>query len=92
MLSPEVIQAHAEAEARRAYDYVRYQPASNAREIAESVDEPALLVEQIILAMNAEGTSITRYRAVEQLIQREIQRYANEQAEAAHDHIMRTPA
>ena len=82
----------AEEAHRQAFDYVFYDPAANAREIAESIDEPSILIEQIILAMNATGSMEGRYDEVEALISLAVNAYANEQAEAAYDHVMRTPS
>ena len=88
----ETIQATAEEASRQAFDYVFFNEAENAREIAESIDEPSIMLEQIILAMNAEGTMESRYDEIAALISLAVNAYANEQAEAAYSHVMRTPA
>lgn len=91
MQTLESVQSRAEAESRQAWEFIFHNPTANAREIAEGVDEPAELIEQIIVAMYANGTSITRYRAVEALISAAVRTYANDQAEAAANHIINTP-
>jgi hypothetical protein len=88
----ESIQQRAEYESRVVWGLIFYNQAACAREISESVDEPALLIEQIIKALNAPGSLEMRYDAVESLISDVVRKCANDQAEAAHNHVMRTPA
>lgn len=89
----ESTQARADAEARQARDFVICNPEASATEIAESVDEPAVLLEQIIRAMtNRDINSISRHEAVAKLVWDTVRTYANDQAEAAANHVMRTPA
>lgn len=92
MQTPDFTEREADYQARAAYDFVIHQPASNAREIAESLDEPAVLIEQIITAMHQPGTDASMFLAVENLINSVVLHYAAEQAEAAREHVMRTPS
>ena len=92
MQTLESVEREADYQARTAYDFVLYQPTANAREIAESLDEPAVLIEQIITAMHQPGTDASRFLAIESLINSVVLHYAAEQAEAAREHVMRTPS
>lgn len=92
MQTLETVQARAESESRRAWEFVTEQAHENARAIAENIDEPEILLEQIIQALHNPGTSASCFKAVPELIGAEVRKYANLQAEAAHDHIMRTPS
>lgn len=85
-------QLRADREARNAYDFVVYNQAANAREIAESVDEPSVLIEKLILALNGKGSVADRYAEVVALVSAAARDYANDQAEAAANHVMSTPS
>lgn len=87
----ESVQDRADREARQAREFVIANPAANAAEIAESVDEPAVLLEQIIRAVSENGNSISRYNAVAALVFDTVRTYANEQAELAYHHVIHTP-
>jgi len=87
----ESVEARADAEARQARDFITNNQAANAREIAESVEEPAILIEKLILAINGKGNVFDRYDAVEALLSDATRDYANEQAELAYHHVIHTP-
>jgi hypothetical protein len=92
MTKLESLQQRADLESRKAWGMIFYNQAACAREISESVDEPALLIEQIIKALNAPGNVFDRYDAIESLISDVARKCANDQAEAAYNHVMFTPA
>jgi len=81
----------ADYEGRSAWEFVFYNQAANAEQIAESIDEPALFIAKIIKAINGKGNVFDRYDAIESLISDAARQCANEQAEAAHNHVMNTP-
>jgi len=86
------VEEMAEADASQAWEFITYSPAANATEIAESIEEPAVLIEQIIRLLYGPGyNSETRYAAIGELINAATRKYANDQAEAAHNHRMTTP-
>lgn len=88
----ESVQSRADNESRQAWNFITEQPRANAQAIAEGIDEPAVLIEQIIKVLHSPGSIHSAYEAVSLLVAAEVRKYANDQAEAAHNHVMSTPS
>lgn len=81
------VEAKAQAAARAAFDYVALRPAEHAREIAEHISEPAVLLEEVIKA----AYSGEPLKAVKVLLDKEVRNYANQQSELAYNAVINEP-
>jgi hypothetical protein len=92
MTKLESLQQLADLESRKAWGMIFYNQAACAREIAESVDEHALLTERFIMLRNSPRSIEMNWDEFCALVDDVARKCANEQAEAAYNHVMFTPA
>jgi hypothetical protein len=91
MGSIELIQQLAEQESRQAWGLIFYNQSACAREIAESVDEHALLTERFIRLRNSPRSIEMNWDEFCALVDDVARKCANEHAEAAYNHVIGTP-
>lgn len=83
------VEEKAQAAARAAFDYAYNHRVTNAREIAEYVDEPTVLLEALIKAFYVDPKD--NIGIVAELLDKEVRNYANQQAELAYNAVINEP-